>query len=131
MMLPAPWLIVGSLVGAAVVAAGGFKAGHAYVTSQWDKERLERSQLALRYVERNLERQADMQLAAAARQARLAKDLKEARRANQEAMQQPLVCPPSGLLGDVEFPGLRERLRDARAQRRGGASAAAASVPGR
>ncbi len=130
-MIPLPWMLGGGAVMALAALAGGYKLGSDHVQGRWDAEALERSRSALVYIERNLERQAAQEQAAQARQAVLAKNLMGARRANREAMQQALQCPASGRLGDVVFHGLAERLRDARAQRRAGAAAAAASVPAR
>lgn len=129
-MVPIAALKLG-VAGIGLLAA--FSAGVAVenwrLTARYTKQQLEQSRAAVTYIERNLERQADVDRKTEAQRARLAADLKEARRANEQAMQQPVVCPPSGKLGDVVFPGLRQRLLDARAQRRARAAAGAASLP--
>lgn len=38
-----PWRLVGWIAVASAIAAGGFKAGYAWVMSDWDKERQERT----------------------------------------------------------------------------------------
>lgn len=116
------------VVSAGLAFAAGWTLDHRLMQGRIDKEALERSRSAVTYIERNLERQAAEDRKAEAQRLRQAANLKEARRANEQAMQKPVECPPSGLVADIPMAGLAQRVRDIRAAGGGPAVPAAPAV---